>query len=103
MNKHTPGPWDIHFDRQDNEIYGKITGATITVEPNTAIARVCGIDTNEHDERLANARLIAAAPELLEALREIMRECDENHSVLAKARAYSIARAAIAKATGNTI
>lgn len=53
---------------------------------------------------LANARLIAAAPELLEALRDLLKEVDE--SLIAGANdfgwpaAVSKSRAAIAKATG---
>lgn len=42
-------------------------------------------------------KLRAERNELGAALEEIMRECDENHSVIAKARAYSIAREVLAK------
>lgn len=45
----------------------------------------------------ANARLISAAPELLEALREVVRISDRNH------RAWDKARAAIAKAEAGSI
>lgn len=54
--KHTPGPWHIGLQ---GGIYQNKTGA-----------QVCIYDmaTNFDDENLANARLIAAAPELLAAL-----------------------------------
>jgi len=44
----------------------------------------------------ANARLIAAAPDLLEALQEMVRTFAKNH-----APAVDVARAAIARATGE--
>jgi hypothetical protein len=48
----------------------------------------------ECDEREANARLIAAAPELLDALQEFVARYPNNVGVV-------LARAAIAKATGG--
>jgi len=63
MTKHTPGPWKII--RLDNEVY---------INPDresgeyALIARING--THRRDSQEANARLIAAAPELLEALKE---------------------------------
>lgn len=65
MSKHTPGPWKfgqylgslssfcVHMDAGDK-------GRGIDV-----VKAVAGITT---EQRLANARLIAAAPEMLEAL-----------------------------------
>ena len=57
MSKHTPGPWhscDHRVGRQD--------GARIADTWSSAVPR---------DEQAANARLIAAAPELLEALKTV--------------------------------
>jgi hypothetical protein len=48
----------------------------------------------------ANARLIAAAPELLAALKSLLREVDEHHHGGALP-AEDLARAAIAKAEGK--
>ena len=61
-----------------------------------------------HDEEFANARLIAAAPELLEALRKYELPIDINNIALSCVEFGSEAverelqrRAAIAKATGE--
>ena len=57
---HTPGPWQLETDTQG--VY------TVTRSPGILIARVgSGIDAFCEQEE-ANARLIAAAPLLLEAL-----------------------------------
>ena len=70
MSAHTPGPWRI-TDR-----YGVLTdqvgidGRTVcTVWARQQGHRPSGVDTEPWPEGEANARLIAAAPELLDALR----------------------------------
>lgn len=61
MNKHTPGPWNI--DNHPDQIW--ITDS----DNNSAICKVMHM----RSEAEANARLIAAAPDLLEALDQIQR------------------------------
>ena len=56
MSKHTQGPWTID---EDGDV---IAGDKL-------ICVVTGADKDNDEERPANARLIAAAPKLLEALR----------------------------------
>ena len=58
----------------------------------THIADIAPVN-NGFDETLANAKLIAAAPGLLEALIEVVRISDRNHE------AWDKAKAAINKAT----
>jgi hypothetical protein len=58
MSKHTPGPWTV----------GGPTGYFYQLEINPSIGKVYGAG----EELKANARLIAAAPELLEVLEELM-------------------------------
>lgn len=108
MSKHTPGPW----------VYAREYGESVTEAPKiTTVARcadfVIGLECDypggdyrngdpSGDEE-ADARLIAAAPELLEALKAIVGI--DVHSILTEADADAIhqqARAAIAKATGET-
>jgi len=84
MSEHTPGPWII--DSDDGDIIEVVSGDYF-------IADVHRLEPK--DEWRANARLIAAAPELLEALEELvdLYEYEDNVS--------RDARAAIAKARGR--
>ena len=87
--KHTPGPWEVHPTTLHPAVRSVGTA-------NAAPRRICtagsmnGSPVDEH-----NARLIAAAPELLEAL-----ELIANTGMDAK-QCMLTARAAIAKATGD--
>ena len=91
MSKHTPGPWSIEHDTD-------ITG----VENSPEIGCVGKVDVAHVYLRAvpgktqANARLIAAAPELLEALLRAKRHL----SVYSEE--FDMAERAIAKATGAT-
>ncbi len=86
---HTPGPWHV-----DDESYNSIRGAGLT------IALVQG-DTI--GEIAANARLMAAAPELLDALRDCTEHLDSLVALNPKARVAIVsARAAIEKATDGS-
>lgn len=87
MSNYTPGPWvvqETNFAQQKN-VYAQ------TDKP--PIATVYG-STGENE---ANARLIAAAPDLLAALKECITAVD----VTMYGMAIHNARAAIAKATGD--
>ena len=86
--KHTPGPWER--SHQSREVFG---GGRHIASVHTAF----GVwEANE-----ANANLIAAAPDLLTALEAYLKDFD---CVAADCRmlSCSLARAAIAKAKGET-
>lgn len=94
MSKHTPGPWYFLPDRNGRLQVGPSINYTV------AAMWVTPLEGQE-----ANARLISAAPELLEALEKCRKElsawmqcyCED----AATQEAISQARAAIAKATGE--
>ena len=81
MSKHTPGPWKR-----------KIKSVLIPIAPYEWAEAYGG--------SIANARLIAAAPDLLEALKEIVAAADgKGWEQLDPS--FKKARAAIAKAEGE--
>lgn len=105
--KHTPGPWVAEM-RYINDIPGNarvevMAGSKHEDHMNSAVASVCYSHTpcrfyiDDKDEAEANARLIAAAPDLLEALEGFVAEFGDK-AVNANVKK---ARAAIAKATGD--
>ena len=94
MTKHTPGPWNFYDDSND--------GKTNRIEIVAVGKTVARIYHSVPAEDLPNARLIAAAPDLLNALKRIL---DEPNNTMSDGKALKeiirIARAAIAKATGE--
>lgn len=94
MSAHTPGPWRRQIVAPTFE-----HTAIQTEDGKKSIARVFSRGTD--------ARLIAAAPELLEALEALMSQTiamDERYGVAlseGEHEAALLARAAIAKAKGN--
>jgi hypothetical protein len=103
--KHTPGPWRVGREIGQSQLIPRIEilrDVTYVegVKPTTYyLAEVCYPTTTGNTagaaERAANASLIAAAPELLEALLQLLPGAD------AMGWDTSKARAAIAKATGS--
>jgi hypothetical protein len=95
--KHTPGPWEFvkSYKQDKNHWYAVVFTAQHTGKPHTPrAAEAQGITKDECD---ANARLIAAAPDLLSALMLYVGEPDEWADAQLTGRAQ-IARAAVAKA-----
>jgi hypothetical protein len=108
MSKHTPGPWEDGTMSISKRNWALIhDGAEINIVKRGAdvIAAVwCGDD--EDGEEAANARLIAAAPELLEALEGLyalafVSLAVANHGGPETTRIMQTARAVIAKAKGE--
>lgn len=88
MSKHTHGPWKV-----DTLTVGRYKGVNVETLLGDRIASA-GHSPFSLDEKQANARLIAAAPELLEALKMAM-------PLLIGSRESEIAKAAIVKADGK--
>jgi hypothetical protein len=87
--KHTPGPWN---QKTRPSSWGMIDDGICG--PDGEQVRVHGMTLSSSDEAKANANLIAAAPELLEALIAVVSIADRATVEFDKAHA------AIAKATG---
>lgn len=99
--KHTPGPWSISTDTECLEYAssraveeGVVKYAINSVEPfeYTIATVVCDVVDGD-----ANARLIASAPDMLEALRKAVKQLED----MGSDGTASGATAAIAKATGE--
>jgi hypothetical protein len=88
---HTPGPW--HLDETEYTLF--------------VVSDVCDIvatlaqDAVGIESVIDNARLIASAPELLEALRETLSCIDQHTEDPVVGPIIEQARQAIAKATGG--
>ena len=103
-SKHTPGPWRAIKRGADCDFIFNIA----TKDNPRSIANVIDAGTTEqinqyekeNGEQAANARLIAAAPELLAALESCSDALNTEAGGLYKAR-IDQARAAIAKAKGE--
>ena len=92
--KHTPGPWYPLPGRHNISIRYK-TGDKDLPMINVASVRGQYSDGCPYGTSEGNARLILAAPELLEALQAVVRVADR------ATVEFDMARAAIAKATGE--
>lgn len=110
MTQHTPGPWiaDNNEGFSSWSIWSRMTPTGHGI-PGPQVASVHG-DSAESD---ADAQLIAAAPELLEALQGALKALDAIGDEMTVGERYTNAgqylldalmpaRAAIAKATGTT-
>jgi hypothetical protein len=83
---HTPGPWSFHCEDGDVGVYA--------AGSHTWVADIWG-------KNVANARLIAASPELLEALIELKQAIEFTPLGIRQIAALEQAKVAIAKAEGT--
>jgi len=96
--QHTSGPWIVY----DDSDYGKTNRIEIAARGKT----VAHIYHSVPEKDLPNARLIAAAPDLLEALKRVMPFIDciaavTREEIIEYEAAMKMADAAIKKATGQ--
>lgn len=114
MSKHTPGPWDIIREEQPNDYplvwvgrkdrrgrEGNDYRNSISLVPR----HVCQVYDQLSEEDAANARLVAAAPDLLGACKAIWNDWgDSLNATDPEAEGYAtlqLVKAAIAKAEGT--
>ena len=93
MSKHTPGPWELDVENEEDAVRRFVVNARQFTIGEWQIADM--IDGDDETRR-ANARLIAAAPDMLDELKSIL-EVLENQG-LAPKRQETI-RQVIEKAT----
>lgn len=103
MNEHTPGPWVAVEHEGENGYWWQVLQGAWDVSHNgasdpgvVADARYSAMTPAENE---ANARLIAAAPELLEAAKDFIRKVDEGRA--RSVDSYTKFSAAITKTEGT--
>jgi len=84
---HTNGPWEVSFSQ-------------INAGKHECIVQF-GFNIRENPKALANARLIAASPDMLEALELLIKDFADYPASERPCLAFDKAHAAIAKARGN--
>lgn len=104
MSKHTPGPWSITKDALGYPIVSALY--------QICTPSFCGVNYGElrkrpdkREEILANVHLLAAAPEMYEALQlalMVFNALPEDDESLYGPRALMLTRAALAKAEGRS-
>lgn len=105
MNAFTPGPWHLSDERHDGDermIHDDFDGHGCVIACVWPLG--ADFDNDGHGSRDANARLIAAAPELLAACEAAFEQWyigDDDENREEAYAAQSLLRGAIAKATGE--
>ena len=108
MNKHTPGPWNCYIPEIGNEKDTNDVGNFYwSIHPDLFHSDVNYLHVTGWMSE-ANARLIAAAPDLLEVVKSLL-ECGDFFTSAIEAKNHSVdfeelevfARAVVSKATGE--
>lgn len=102
--QHTPGPWTYEGDHTHRQYNIRMLGHLIGVKDEAK--HICTVNNlpphvlanRDPSTAEANARLIAAAPDLLAALIELQQMVEAGES---NEGTHEVVRAAIAKAGGN--
>ena len=103
MNKHTPGPWHLYSDKVKDDPFNRIR-YTVVATGKT----ICKIYYSSFEGGPTNAewdaRLIAAAPDLLDALKIAVDALERSDYIQMDGDSVDVidvSRAAIANATGE--
>lgn len=94
--RHTPGPWKPFGPG----IKASMVSSTLKSGRRVSFRVACCKDGDD-DTVAANARLIAAAPDMLAALKDLLFNADHGNGLEAQHKAWDRARDAIAKAEGR--
>lgn len=100
--QHTPGPWQARSEYEPWLIIGNVDGEILHDGPSFSYTEICEvIGGDDAREALANARLIAAAPDLLALAiqyRDDLKRPPNGDSV---ERRLAAVEAGVARATGE--
>jgi hypothetical protein len=107
-SKHTPGPWDLNCTHLG--VDGETWPADIVASPAGSCDPLCTFPfktttDRSSSENLANGRLIAAAPEMYEALKHLALFSGDLSDIGDQDRLrslFAMSRRAIAKAEGRS-
>lgn len=97
--QHTPGPWDLYSAHPVEQYVDRIVDPKS--EQYASIFRIHHDDKIPRQEAEANARLIAASPDLLAALKEITKRYATSNTRGVAYQIWKKAKDAIAKAEGR--
>jgi hypothetical protein len=110
MTQHTHGQWNAEVWTSDNRGWSNPT-QYVTIRSGRTIVAHYTTDTDEYpqadEENAANARLIAAAPDLLEALQRVLSTVEYMYHINPNPdgvlwQDVLVCRTVIAKATGQS-
>jgi hypothetical protein len=104
MSGHTPGPWQVIYSRTGYPYQICATDETLRKMPGRIydVTRWAAIGLPSSEEGLANARLMAAAPQMLAALERVYAAYASSHSTGQRASCWSDVRSAINAARAKT-
>lgn len=102
---HTPGPWAIYlgYDGSIEVCAGRPERINRTTAGTPIVAMICKHEDAEHFSGEANARLIAAAPDLLALVQEVLSIGNSLVRDVYGSEFLESALATIARATGKDL
>jgi hypothetical protein len=102
MSWHTSGPWHVHVESGKLGRRFQVRAAPQPRAPAALVARVSAGECKSGEPVEANARLIAAAPELLELLQFAVHKCEDDDEVWLGREWVKQARAVLAKVAARS-
>jgi hypothetical protein len=108
MSDYAPGPWEYNDPKNFHQVHGKFSDVAVYAAGNAFPWRMAEIQGPRDERTIATAKLIAAAPDMLEALKAFIGAidraiADDDVSIVDEItdEIEDAARAAIAKAEGS--
>jgi hypothetical protein len=95
----TPGPWA--YEPAHIEDGAAMCPRIVSLHPDYLYVQIADIQRTDSPRRMANAHLIAAAPELLEALKNLVGLAEMRGKLHEFKAALDVAQVAIEKAEGR--